>query len=148
MYEQNNISWVSRLIWLVISLAVIVGIVWLLLWLLFWRGNDTAEISTNEPTTSGVVESDDSTGTDTEAADTSSTESASGVTTDSTADSATTSSASSEGHTSSTSTTTPALAQPTELADTGPGEFIAPIALAVAGSTVYYQIRLRRKQTN
>ncbi len=136
MYEDNKTSVVRRIVWLAISVLVIAGLVWLLLWLFVWRGSNTT--SGNKGATQKVTTSQ-STGVNS-APSTTAAPSTNSTTqppaNDSTAPAPT---ATSTGLTSSTSTTQPALA------NTGPGSFVAPIAVAVAGGTIYYNVRLRRK---
>lgn len=132
MYEQNKVSIIGRIIWLLISLLIIVGLVWFLLWLFVWRnGNDVKPIKTTQP---NISTSQSTSGSSTTPA--TSTKSVAPSTNSQSANTA-----SSTGETSSTYTNVPAGS----LANTGPGNLIAPIALAFAGGTVYYHIRLRRK---
>ena len=137
MYEDNKTSVARRVIWLAISVVVIAGLVWLLLWLFVWRGSDTApnKSATQKVTTSQNAGTGNTPSTTTAPGANSTSQSSSTSTTGSTVNST----SSSTGVTSSTSTTQPMLA------NTGPGSFVAPIALAVAGGTIYYNVRLRRK---
>lgn len=139
MYEQNNRPLLGRILWLIISLLIIGGIVWLILWLIFWRNpSATPTVSVKKPTQTTQTTSSNSSQPST---------------------------SSSTGHTSSTSTTTSNAASlgsvaeettstgtsstdtapsSTQLVATGPGDMIIPIVAAVAGGTAFYQLRTRR----
>ncbi len=137
MYEDSRTPVVRRIIWLAISVLVVAGLVWLLLWFFVWRGSDT----TSNKSATQTVTTSQKTGTGS-APDTTTAPSADSTSQPSSTPSTTStinSTSPSTGVTSSTSTTQPALA------NTGPGSFAAPIALAVAGGTIYYNVRLRRK---
>lgn len=142
MYEQNRVSIIGRIIWLLISLLIIIGLVWFLLWLFVWRsGSEVKPTKSAQQDTTTVQNTDKSSSVPN--ATTPATSDTTKASSDSQSTSSTTSTVST-GVTSSTSTTVPAVA----LANTGPGSFVAPIALAFAGGTVYYHIRLRRKVQN
>ena len=169
MYEQNKVSVVGRIVWFIVSVLLLAALVWLVLWLLFWRNAnedtviDTAKQAGSSAVQSGssaiekAIKSDSSTAstgsTSTSSTSTSSTAASTATntaTTGSTATNTTTqpsSAASSQttpttGQTSSTSTTTPSA----ELANTGSGDLVMPVAFAVAGGAVFYHVRLRRKE--
>lgn len=131
MYEQPKTSAAGRLVWFIISLLIIAGIVWLILWFFFWR--EPSSDTTPSKDTGKTSQQTGNTGS-------SSTKNTSGSTSSST-----------NGSSSNTSTptslgavaeeTTPA----TTLANTGPGDVVTPVMIAVAGGIVFYQVRLRRR---
>ena len=169
MYEQNRVSVVGRVLWFLVSLLILAALVWLVLWLLFWRspkvdkaantavgttqnvvqsGSSAIEKAIDTPTnkqstdttsssaaTSGTGTTQTSTQTQTPTSSTSATES---VATSTSATSKTTT-----GQTSSTATQTPSTT--TELANTGAGDVLLPVAAAILGASAYYHVRLRRK---
>ena len=169
MYEQNRVSVVGRVLWFLVSLLILAALVWFVLWLLFWRspkvdkaantavgttqnvvqsGSSVIEKAINTPTnkqstdttsssaaTSGTGTTQTSTQTQTPTSSTSATES---VATSTSATSKTTT-----GQTSSTATQTPSTT--TELANTGAGDVLLPVAAAILGASAYYHVRLRRK---
>lgn len=171
MYEQNRVSVVGRVLWFLVSLLILAALVWFVLWLLFWRspkvdkaantavgttqnvvqsGSSVIEKAINTPTnkqstdttsssapTSGTGTTQSSTQTQTPTSSTGTTESA-GTSTPATSKTA-------SGQTSSTATQTPSTT--TELANTGAGDVLLPVAAAILGASAYYHIRLRRKVT-
>lgn len=171
MYEQNRVSVVGRVLWFLVSLLILAALVWFVLWLLFWRSPKVDKAAnTAVGTTQNVVQSGSSaiekaidTPTNKQSTDTTSSSAATsgtGTTQTSTqtqtptsstgtTESATTStpatSKTASGQTSSTATQTPSTT--TELANTGAGDLLLPVAAAILGASAYYHIRLRRKVT-
>ena len=169
MYEQNRVSVVGRVLWFLVSLLILAALVWFVLWLLFWRspkvdkaantavgttqnvvqsGSSAIEKAIDTPTnkqstdttsssaaTSGTGTTQTSTQTQTPTSSTGTTESA-GTSTQATSKTA-------SGQTSSTATQTPSTT--TELANTGAGDVLLPVAAAILGASAYYHVRLRRK---
>jgi cytoskeletal protein RodZ len=162
MYEQNRVSIVGRILWLIVSLLVLVALVWLFLWLLFWRHpkvaqvTDTAKkgISTTVQSGSDAIKNaanDVTINTPSNTASTSTTPSTTSTTTtqSSTAQESNRSSAnatstptSTSAQASSTATQTPSA----QLANTGAGSMLLPVVVAVVGGAAAYHVRLRRKE--
>lgn len=169
MYEQNRVSVVGRVLWFLVSLLILAALVWLVLWLLFWRSPKVDKAAnTAVGTTQNVVQSGSSaiekaidTPTNKQSTDTTSssaatsgtgttqtstqTSTSSTGTTESAATSTPATSKTASGQTSSTATQTPSTT--TELANTGAGEVLLPVAAAIFGASAYYHVRLRRKVT-
>lgn len=171
MYEQNRVSVVGRVLWFLVSLLILAALVWFVLWLLFWRSPKVDKAAnTAVGTTQNVVQSGSSaiekaidTPTNKQSTDTTSSSAATSGTgtaqtstqtqaqtptssTGTTEPAATSTSATSKtttGQTSSTATQTPSTT--TELANTGAGDVLLPVAAAILGASAYYHVRLRRK---
>lgn len=127
MYEQPKTSAVGRIVWFIISLLIIAGIVWLILWFFFWREPAPKSSSTST-----------STGQSAQQSDTSSDKSTSSTTN------------SSSNSSASTPTSLGQVVEETSdgaatLVNTGPGDVVTPIVIAVAAGALFYEIRLRRK---
>lgn len=137
MYEQPKTSLVGRIIWLIISLLVIAGIVWLILWFFFWRGPSAKTTGTSTKNTQSAGQSN---GTKTSG------QSSSGTSSTNTPSGSSTTTPSSLGQvveeTSGVASSTPAA---TTLANTGPGDLVTPVVITVAGGVIFYQVRLRRR---
>lgn len=122
MYEQNDVPVFRRILWLALWFVVILVVLWVAVWLIFFRHADTKKVATPHKTTT-TTQQQKSSGT---------------VATPDSADSSTSSGNPSSGATVPT-------ASPAELANTGPGDVVTPVAVAaVAGSALYY-IRTRKK---
>lgn len=134
MYEQPKTSIVGRVVWFIISLLIIAGIVWLILWFFFWR----------EPSTSTTKTSNDKGQSTQQSGNTPSkngTSSSGATNSPSTATSAPTSLGQVVEETSSSSNS----ATTGTLVNTGPGDIVTPIVIAIVGGAIFYQLRLRRK---
>lgn len=133
MYDRNRLTVAGRIIWFVVSLLILLGLIWLVLWLFLWRSPQTSTSGTQPTKTTQQ-------GTDT-SKQSQSTSSGSSVAQPG-------STPQSTGVTSSTSTTTPAIASPvaqgSSLANTGPGNLVTPVILAMLGGAAYYHVRQRR----
>lgn len=138
MYEQDKPSKAGRIIWTIVYICIAAGVTWLILWLIFWRNpsesnTDTAKKDTPETTqtskesTSGQTSSTSTTTGNSESL---------GSVAEETGQASTSSTSSSTSNSSTSST---------ELASTGPESVIIPVALAVAGGTIYYNVRTRRQ---
>jgi len=132
MYEDKKAPLIGRIIWLAVAILAIIAVVWFVLWLFIFRGSGSDTTSKDNGSTQSVSES-------TSGSTVPSQSDASGSATSNTSESS-----SASGNASSTSTTEPAAAS--TLANTGPESFWAPALLAVAGGTVFYQVRLRRRK--
>lgn len=130
MYEDKKAPLIGRIIWLAVAILAIIAVVWFVLWLFIFRSSGSDTTSKGNGSTQSVSES-------TSGSSVPSQSNTSEATTEGTGDS-------SSGNTSSTATTQPATAG--TLANTGPESFWAPALLAVAGGTVFYQVRLRRRK--
>lgn len=132
MYEQPKTSIAGRIVWLIISLLIIGGIVWLILWFFFWRSPSVDTTSTSDETSQ--TKEEQSSGTSTSANSSSSSKTTESTTTSNSA---------------STPTSLGQVVEETdgaaELVNTGPGDLATPIILTIAGGIVLYQIRLRRR---
>lgn len=138
MYEQPKTSAVGRIVWFIISLLIIAGIVWLILWFFFWRQPSAKTTETSKGTTQSTKQSGSSTSSD-KGSSSSSAGSSSSSTTGSS--SMPTSLGQVVEETSSGTGTSPT----TTLVNTGPGDIVTPIVVAVIGGVAFYQIRLRRR---
>ena len=161
MYEQPRTSVVGRIIWLVVSLLVIAGIVWLVLWFFFWRHQAKPTLSPSNTVTSVTQKANETidnvrrsnSSTTTPSSSTSSSSQSSPTTPVDTAPTTTPSTSSGNGHTSSTATTisnsSAAVSSDTSatstLVNTGPGDVITPVIVAIVGGSVWYQLRVRKQ---
>jgi len=122
MYEANEVSLTRRIVVLTITGVAIVAIVWFTVWFIFFRNHHDTETPARNRGSQSQTEKQSS--------DTNSSTSSSSSDTNAASNS---SSTGTTGATSSTATTTPALA------NTGPGNVVAPVAIAVVvGSSLYY----------
>lgn len=126
MYEQKEMPVWRRVLWIVLGAVVVVAIVWALVWLIFIRDNS--------PKAPAIHSKDHH---QTQTSDTSK----SGNATQNNSSSSKQSTQPSGTPSQSSNSSTP----PQTLANTGPGNILAPVFItSVVGSTFYY-IRLRRK---
>jgi len=132
MYEDKKAPLIGRIIWLAVAILAIIAVVWFVLWLFIFRSSGSDTTSKDNGSTQSVSES------------TSGSAVPSQSDTSESATSNTSKSSFTSGSTSSTSTTEPTTTG--TLANTGPESFWAPALIAVAGGTVYYQARLRRRK--
>ena len=129
MYEQNEVSIVRRVLWLILWFILIVAVLWVAIWFVFFR-NDSKKTN-KTPTSPNQSQSKQTpSGNSTPAATTNTNDKGTRPT-----------NAAAPSTPTQSSTTT----QPTQLANTGAGDVLAPAATAmIIGSSLYY-IRLRRK---
>lgn len=127
MYEANEVSLTRRIVVLAITGVAIVAIVWFTVWFIFFRNHHTSETPASGRNSQSQTEKQSS--------DTNSSSSSSSSDNNTAPNS---SSSGTTGTASSTATTTPALA------NTGPGNVVTPVLVAmVVGSSLYYVRVLR-----
>lgn len=158
MYEQNKVSIVGRVLWLVVSMIVIVTLIWLVLWLFFWRHPKVVQVAdkAKQSTSQVAKESGEAVGniakdhnnssqatTSPASNGTSNTQTAPGQTTAQPPSSTSGQSAATTSQTSSVATQAPS----SQLVNTGAGDVVWPAIIAIAGGATAYHIRLRRKNS-
>jgi cytoskeletal protein RodZ len=132
MYEQadSRAVIIRRIIWLALWLIVILAVVWALVWFVFIRGHSSTAAKKSGDTLKSHVQN--TTGT-TKSSDDKHTGSDTGTSSQQqTADTGR----------SGSSTDTP---QPTQLVNTGAGNVVVPVVVAMISGGVAYQVYLRRK---
>ena len=128
MYEANEVSLTRRIVVLAITGVAIVAIVWFSVWFIFFRNHHTSETPARNRSSQSQTEKQSS---DANSSSSSPSNSNGSTGTNNSA-------AGQTGTASSTATTTPGLA------NTGPGNVVAPVVIAVvAGSGLYYVRVLR-----
>lgn len=171
MYEQNRVSVVGRIIWLIVSALVIIGLVWFILWLIFGYRSAKNTVKQGVKTTTSKVQQSVQTGQTQKSSTAKSTDS-SKSTVASTSNGTANSSNSSSTPPSSTSKTapvvlpgnddegdgndgtestpavavkTPATSSASKLAQTGPADNAAIVFTVIVGSSVAHYYYNRRK---
>lgn len=128
MYDQEEISPLRRILWVIVTFVIIFAVLWGIVWVLFLRHSTPVakqpEQNKNSSTHSGSKQQP----------------SHSSSTADNGASNTGNSNSNNSGSPAPTTTT-----QPTELANTGAGDVVALFAGVTVVSGVAYQIRLRKK---
>lgn len=137
MYEQEKPSRAGRILWTIVYICIAAGVTWLVLWLIFWRSpsTDTNETAKKDGQETTQTTKESSTGQTSSTSTTTSNSGSLGSVAEETGQA-------SSGSASSSSVSTTGSS---ELANTGPESVIIPVALAVAGGTIYYNLRTRRQ---
>lgn len=156
MYEQEKPSRANRIVWAIVYICIAAGVTWLVLWLIFWRNpststNETVKKDTQKTTqTSKTPTTGQTSSASTSTGNTATLGSVAEETGQATTTNVTSTTTSSSSVTTPSTTTTPVAAStttatPTQLVSTGPESVIIPVTMAVAGGTIFYNLRTRRQ---
>jgi cytoskeletal protein RodZ len=144
MYEENNTPVFRRIIVLALAFVALVVVLWLLVWLIFFRHHNPTNVAPKHKETSQSQSTQSSSSEDNSSNQTPGTTPSTPAPTPGSTPAQTPTSAPAPNN-SGTINTPASTTTPNNLANTGPGNVVAPVAVAVvAGSSLYY-VRLHRK---
>lgn len=132
MYEDNHPPLARRILWLGLWFILIVAVAWIAVWLVFFHhSGDTKKVTVQPPKAT--------TGQQTPAGSNASTSGSSG------SSSSPSSSSTAPSQSGNAIQSPPSTTAPTQLANTGPGNLILPVTLAVVVGSGMQYIRIRKK---